>query len=140
MPKLLIFAACEKVLVDGQTNSVSLIALLQELHWKLPPGTPMPQNFTLPVQWSALSLWTEEAADAGVDYEQQVTLENPAGQVLIQNVARWRFMQPSHRVIAQVLGLPVFRSLSLKLAYRVVGARDWIPIASFPITLVQDIL
>lgn len=140
MPKLLLFAPCEKVLVDQATNSVTLIALLQELHYKLPPGMPTPQNFALPLSWSALSLWQEESSDGGIQFEQRFVLENAAGLTLIENVAQWQFTRANHRIIANVMGLPVSRRLSLHLFYRIVGALDWIRVATYPIEMVQDVL
>ncbi|MDO8434587.1 MAG: hypothetical protein Q7S58_19495 [Candidatus Binatus sp.] len=140
MPKLLIFAPCEKVLIDQTTNSLSLIAVLQEVHYKLPPGSAVPPNFSLPIAWSALSLWQEESADAGVIFEQRITVENRAGSTLLENVAQWEFTQPNHRIVASVLGLPVYDKLSLNLFFRVVGSRDWHNVASFPISLIKDVL
>jgi hypothetical protein len=141
MPKLLIFAACEKVLLDQNTNSISLIALLQEVHFKVPQGAPLVPNASLPMQWAAISVWQEETpADSGVEFEQRVALENAAGQLLLENVAKWHFEKSSHRIVANVLGLPIARKLALSLTYRVAGMRDWLPAASFPIEVLQDVL
>jgi len=140
MPKLLIFAACEKVLVDQATKSVSLIALLQEVHYKVPPGVSVAQGFSLPMQWAALSLWQEEASDGGIDFEQKIVLEDATGVTLFENVTTWRFTGTNHRIIANVMGLPVSRRLGLNLFYRVAGVLDWILAASYPIELKQDVL
>jgi len=140
MPKLLLFAPCEKVLVDQQTNSISLIALLQELHYKLPPGAQLPPNFGLPLSWSVLSLWQEESNDTGIHFEQRFILENATGTPVIENITPWQFTRANHRVIANVMGLPVSRRLSLHLFYRITGALDWIQVATYPIEMVQDVL
>jgi hypothetical protein len=141
MPKLLIFAPCEKVLIDQSSNSVSLIAILQEVHYKLPQGVTAEPNSSLPIQWAAMSLWQEETpADVGVEFEQRVALENVAGQVLLENVTKWQFKKANHRIVARILGLPIARKLILSLSYRVTGMRDWLPAASFQIELLQDVL
>jgi hypothetical protein len=140
MPKLLLFAPCEKVLVDRTSNLVTLISLLQELHYKLPPGMPTPSNFALPLSWAVLSLWQEEPSDGGIQFEQKFVLENAAGVALMENIAPWQFTAANHRIIANVMGLPVSRRLSLHLFYRITGALDWIRAATYPIEMVQDAL
>ena len=142
MPKLLLFAPCEKVLTDQQTNTVSLIGILQEIHFRWPPGTPIQPNALLPINWSVIAVWQEEEqADAGVEFEQRLTLENPAGTMLFSNDVKWTFDTPSHRIVATIPGLPIsWRKLTLKLFYRVVAARDWHEAASFPMAIVQELI
>lgn len=142
MPKLLLFAPCEKVLIDEQTKTVSLIVVLQEIHYKVPPGTQIQPNALLPMNWSVISLWQEEEMkDAGVEYEQRLVLENNAGTALFANEVKWKFERPSHRIIGNVPGIPIgSRRLMLRLSYRVAMSRDWHEIASFPIELMQDVL
>ena len=141
MPKLLIFAPCEKVLVDEVTKTVTLIGVLQELHYKVPPGTVMQPNSLLPLNWQVISLWQEEEqADAGVEFEQRLVLENSAGQALFTNEVKWRFTRPSQRMVANVPGFPIgSRKLMLKLFYRVPPSH-WIEVASFPIELMQEVI
>jgi hypothetical protein len=143
MPKLLLFAPCEKVLVDEATHTTSLIVVLQEIHYKLPPGTPALQpNAALPLQWSIVSLWQEEdPADAGVEFEQRIVLENNAGVALVTTDVKWKFTRPNHRIVANVPGLPLgSRKLLIKLSYRVPPSRDWIEAASFPLEVFQDVV
>jgi hypothetical protein len=142
MPNLLLFAPCEKVLVDQQTNTVSLIGILQELHFKWPPGTPIQANALLPLTWSIITLWQEEEqADAAVEFEQRLMLENAAGTSLFSNDVRWTFTRPSHRIVATIPGMPIsWRRLTLKLSYHVAGTRDWHEAAAFPMEIVQELL
>ena len=44
MPKLLLFAACEKTIIDQQTGVVSLLSLLQNINVPMIPGAPVPAN------------------------------------------------------------------------------------------------
>lgn len=142
MPKLLLFAPCEKVLVDEKSHTTSLIVILQEIHYKVPPGTQLQPNALLSMNWSVVSLWQEEEpADAGVEFEQRVVLENSAGTALIANEVKWKFEKPSHRIVGNVPGIPVgTRRLMLKLSFRVVMSRDWHEVAAFPIELMQEVL
>jgi hypothetical protein len=142
MPKLLLFAPCEKVLVDEMSHTTSLIAVLQEIHYKVPPGTQIQSGALLPMNWSIVSIWQEEdPADAEVEFEQRVLLENTAGKAFMENVVRWKFERPSRRIVGSVPGIPIgSRKLTLKLSYRVALARDWHEVASFPLELMQDVL
>ncbi|HUN56479.1 MAG TPA: hypothetical protein VMU41_00050 [Candidatus Binataceae bacterium] len=141
MPKLLLFVPCDKVIVDETTHSISIVDVLQELHYKLPPGVSVQPKSLLPVKWAALSLWQEEEpADSGLEFEQRLSVENQSGDVLLLNETKWKFEKPNHRIVANAMGLPVARRLVLKLSYRVIGMPNWLPAGSFPIELFQDVL
>jgi len=142
MPKLLLFAPCEKLLIDEQTHTVSLIVVLQEIHYKVPPGAQIQPNALLPMNWSVISLWhEEEPQDSGVEFEQRLVLENSAGTTLFANEVKWKFEKPSHRIVGNVPGIPIgSRRLTLRLFYRVAMSRDWHEIATFPLELMQDVL
>jgi len=142
MPKLLIFAPCEKVIIDQVSNTLSLIAVLQEVRYKTAPGAVLPPNFSIPIQWAVLTMWREEQPDdAGVEFEQRFTLATSV-KPLLENVMRWTFTKPTHRLVANILGFPAgaSRNLALYLSYRVVGATDWNPIASFPLEVIQELM
>ncbi len=143
MPKLLLFAPCEKVLIDETSKTISLIVILQEIHYKLPPGTSLQPSAAIPMNWSVVSLWQqEEPADFGVAFEQRLVVENGTGAMVMANESKWTFeLNRNHRIIANVPVVPVgSRKLTLKLLYRVAGSRDWLPAAEFPIELHQDVL
>lgn len=142
MPSLLLFAPCEKLLVDEQSHSTSLIGILQEIHYKLPPGAQLQPNALLPMNWSVVSIWQEEEpADSGVEFEQRIVLENTGGKIFLENTVKWKFEKPSHRIVGNVPGLPIgSRKLTLKLSYRASLSRDWHEVASFPLELMQDVL
>src|SRR5215469_13060079 len=119
MPKLLIFAPCEKVLVDEKSKTVSLIVVLQEIHYKLPPGaTPQP-SAAIPMNWSVISLWQqEEPNDYGVEFEQRIVVENASGETVMASEAKWKFAGRNHRIIGNVPIIPLgSRELKVKLFY-----------------------
>ncbi len=143
MPKLLLFAPCEKVLVDETSKSVSLIIVLQEIHYKLPPGTTLQPNAAISMNWSVISLWQqEEPADFGIEFEQRLVVENSAGVTIMASESKWTFAADrNHRIVANVPLVPLgSRKLVLKLFYRVASSRDWLRVAEFPIELHQDVL
>ncbi len=142
MPRLLIFAPCEKVIIDHRSNTISLITVLEELRYKTPPGAVVPPNTFIPMRWSVVTLWQEEEpADAGVQFEQRFILSDGV-RSLIENVARWTFSTPTQRIVTEALQFPISgtRSLVVHLSYRVTGATDWVSVASFPLRVIQEIM
>jgi hypothetical protein len=143
MPKLLLFAPCEKVLVDEASHSTSLIGVLQEVHYKIPPGTTVQKNNAmLPLTWSAVSIWQEEEpADAGVEFIQELVIENSAGAPLLSSQVKWTFTQTNHRIVANIVGMPISsRKLMLKLYYRIPPTNIPTQVATFPLEVMQDVL
>jgi hypothetical protein len=85
MPRLLIFAACEKVIVGQEDNSGSLISIMQG--FDLPVGPPEPVDASnllmAPVQWYAFALWEALPGDLPGRFRQKVELVAPDGALLL---------------------------------------------------------
>ena len=60
MPKLLMFAPCEKVIID-QFNNPTLVSILQQ--WA-PDQRDIPENAFAPQRWDVFTLWYRLAEDA----------------------------------------------------------------------------
>jgi len=111
MPKLLIFAACEKVLID-QLNNLSLISVLQEAKVGMPPQgvqaqLPSGAKLMAPIKWDVLALWAK--TDDKV-CEQRVALFDPSGNPTgIDATGELDFQgKATLRHMVTVLGLPVY--------------------------------
>ena len=117
MPRLLLFAACEKVIVDQQTNVISLMSLLQDVNVQIPPGAPPPPlNAIIPINWTIVSIFLPESTDGGKQFEQRAALVNAANVPLLQTpVAPFTFAGGPHRVLNQVNGMPIGYAGSLKV-------------------------
>lgn len=109
MPKLLMFAPCEKVIVDKQSNNVSLIAVLQDLQLRL-PDVPIPAKVTVPIRWHIFSMWLREPGDENRRYEQSCELVAPVGAVLARTRSLFSLEKPTHRVIVSMQGFPLAQS------------------------------
>jgi hypothetical protein len=140
MPKLLVFAPCEKVIIDQSENTVSLVTLLGDLQVGVVPGTAVPKDSTTPLHWSAFALWHREASDEGKQYESRCTLVSPNGNILIESgTAVFEMTKAGNNNVHRFLGFPVWEpgKCWLKLWIREVGSSQWNEIASYPIGVIH---
>jgi hypothetical protein len=138
MPKLLLFVPCEKVIIAQDSNTLSLITILQELTINVPPDVQIPENAQVPMNWCALSLWHQQSGDEEKSYEQRVELCGPEGKVLTSATSQMKISSASHRVIAFFTGFPVgqFGQHTLKLYLREdKEGEERKEVASFPLTV-----
>jgi hypothetical protein len=117
LPRLLLFAACEKVLID-QDNNASLISLIQDLKVEIPETVDLPTSSAggLPVvamRWTALAMWLRTETDTDKEYEQRIDLIDPTGRTT-GRASRTTFSFPEGKTTARnisvVLGFPVHAS------------------------------
>lgn len=129
MPKVLLFAACEKVIIDQETNVISLLSLVQDINVQTPPGvTSPPPNAIVPMQWSIVTIFLAEATDGGKKFEQRAVLFSPADAPVMQSaVALFEMTKQQHRIVSQVVGMPVGSSgtLFLRCFLREQGTNNW---------------
>lgn len=137
MPKLLLFAACEKAMVD-QGNVASLMSLLEEINVQVPPGVVPPTNAMAPMTWTIFSLWEQIPEDQGKKFEQRSALMTPAGATLLETpIAVIELKTPRHRVTSSIMGMPIAHvgGLLVKAFVREKGATNWMEAGSYPITV-----
>lgn len=140
MPKLLIFAPCEKVIID-QNNNPSLISVIQELVSPLPPDTQIPPNAMGLMRWDIFTLWQQETGDDQKEFVQDCALVGPTESSGIQGSMAFRFTGLAHRNIMSIYGFPLANvgRYELKLWLREAGSdeRDRTEIASFPLLITR---
>lgn len=137
MPKLLMFAPCEKVLID-QNNNPSMISIFQELHVELTPAD-LPEGAAIPIRWDVFTLWLREVSDKGKRFEQICELLTPDGKKAAGGSINFEMATDTHRNVMTLMGFPLIPSggqyllrLSLKEAGENQEQRE---LAVFPITL-----
>lgn len=142
MPKLLVFAACEKVIISQDENNPTLIALLTELRGEYEvndPTTELPANAMYPRQWAFFALWRTEASDEGRTFEQRVRLTSPSNKTLVDSHVVLRFSGTTHRVVGNLSGIPIGEPgewvLQLFLSESGQAAPPSEPLAVYPITI-----
>ncbi len=137
MPKLLLFAPCEKVIVD-QNNVLSIVSVLQEVTVTLPTSASPPSDANAPMQWAILAFFQKEPGDDGKTFEQRSALVAHNGSVLLETpVAAFEFKLPHHRVVHQIAGMPIGNAgkHAVKTWLREKGAAQWKEIGEFPLEI-----
>jgi hypothetical protein len=77
MLKLLLFAACEKVIV-GVDNTTSLISVVESIEFNT--QIEIPPDALAPIKWAIISLWQREGeVEAPVDYQERMDVIRPDG-------------------------------------------------------------
>jgi hypothetical protein len=115
MPNLVIFAACERAMIEEGTNSLSLIALLQNIN----VGRPSPSELAMasPVfRWCVVGIWHRTPSDSEHSYEQRVTLTGPDGVLKLEAFGRIDLTKEFARTITMVNGFPTELPGSYELA------------------------
>ena len=144
MPRLLLFAPCEKVILSGDDNTISLISVLQEIYVFVPKDLQLPADALMALKWYGFAMWQIESSELEKQFEQYMQLFLPDGTpwqpqnlLLVQPIPTDK---PSHRVINRFDQFPIFQfgEFTLRVFYRVVGDSDWIEVGSFPLTLRQQ--
>lgn len=77
--ELLVFAVCERVIIDNQNNP-SLIVLMENITIEFPAGVSVPERISLPREWFAFTMWTPAVDDIGKSFEQKFEFYLPAEQ------------------------------------------------------------
>jgi hypothetical protein len=137
MPKLLLFAACEQIIID-LSNTISLLKLLQEVTVQVPAGVTPPPNAGAPLQWHIISVFEQEQADQNKKFEQYCGLIANSGQILLQSpISLFELKADQHRITSPVAGMPVgiVGKHHLKCFIREKGTTQWKECASYPITI-----
>jgi hypothetical protein len=138
MPRLVMFAACEKVIIGQGDNNVSLISILHSLQLNSLSDAPsIPKNAAMPLNWAIFTMWQKESKDENISYSQRVSLVSPKGKTLLDSVTSFQLEKDFHRVTNTIIGLPVGEDgpHSLKLSLSRTDSDVWNDISSFPMII-----
>jgi hypothetical protein len=127
MPRLLLFAACEKIIVD-QANVISLISLLQEINLQIPADAVLPAEAKIvPMTWTILSIWEQDPGDQDKDFEQRIDLTLASGETVLETpIAAFQMKTPQHRNVGMVYGIPLEpRSYYIRTWLKGKTASEW---------------
>jgi len=139
MPTLLLFAACEKIILD-QNSVVSLISIIEELKVQVITNIPVQAGALAPIQWGVLSYWEQTSAwDQDREFEQRVALIADSGETLLENITPFKFIKPRHRTINNMIGMPISQpgphKLKLWIRDKSDPPKQWKEIATYPLTI-----
>lgn len=144
MPKLVLFCACEKLIVDRESNTVSLISLLEDFTVaRHDEATNVDAPGVLaPIIWYGFASWekTDEEDDT-TEFEQRMTVRLPNGAVVMEARLSFRFgTQDRMRTYHPVLGFPIHIAghCTLGLELRRHGEENFNHVASYPMRVVHE--
>lgn len=140
MPKILLFAACEKIIIDGKSSTPSLISIFENLEIGLAGDMEIPADTTIPTQWDVLSMWLRTPDDMEQQFEQRIHLVLPDGKEAAEAIMPFAMLNSRQNNVANVTGFPVGQKgiCSLVLSFRKAGTDDsWEKVAEYPINVVH---
>lgn len=111
MPRLILFAVCEKVILDNAGNA-SIINLMHGMEVaSTQQGSiigPIPKNAVSPTPWSIYAIWKPTVDDPGKEFSEKIEILWPDRTVFNSVTAPFRFeANRNHQNTANVLGFPV---------------------------------
>jgi hypothetical protein len=140
MPRLLIFAPCERVILGQGDNSASLIVVIQQLQFHLPKGQEIPKDAGAAARFAIFSQWHKSAGDEGKTFEQRILFVVNDEKTRLEAVMEFQMPDRLYRLIANINVMPVLQpgEYSLKLFVREKGEREWgEAVADYPIEVVH---
>jgi hypothetical protein len=142
MPRLLLFAPCDNVLLSGPSDSVSLIVVINQITFPSELPKPLPEKPHITLRWFVFSQWEFETSEAGFEFEQKIELIGEDKNVpLLENVAAFKAQEgkPVHRMISQLFAFPIAAAgwYRLHMAIRAKGGENWRQVGDYPIQLVH---
>ena len=141
MPKLLIFAPCQKAIIDKADNTVSLIGVIQGLVINLNAVRPIgdiPVDAVIPMSWAIATVWLQTPEDGEKKFEQRIDIITPNNTRLPANAQQFQMLLRTHQiaVIAASFPIGIQGEYKLVLSLREVEANgEWIDLAEYPIEI-----
>jgi hypothetical protein len=107
MPKLLFLLACEKSIIEKDTQQVSMIGLVNS--FTIAPLNKPPENAVIPQEWSVVSGWAPSPEDAGKEFTQMLNIVLANGKPFVHEVKMTYAFQQGMRyhIATKIRGIPV---------------------------------
>ncbi len=141
MPKILIFAPCEKVIISEDDNTTSLISLIEGFTIGIPEDVELPEDTSIPIRWHIMSIWEKVEGEGEKRFEQRIELVLPSGKKAMDESTTIDFKpEPTRfRQVTMIVGFPVSSAgpAMLKLSFREVGQADWQAAAEYAIPITR---
>lgn len=134
MPKLIYFVACEKSLLEENTNNVSLISIFDTITAVKPPEG---KDTQIAMTWNVVSQWVRKIGDEDKTFQQKTYILAPNQKSYAEAIIEFSLPKHRHRNTINVFGFPVMDQgvYYLKLALKQPSDDDWVEIAEYPITV-----
>jgi hypothetical protein len=137
MPRLLLFAPCERVL-NGSDGSASIIILLRELTFH-DVEHPLPPNRIVPMKWAVFAEWQRQENESPTDrFLQKVEMFSQDSKALIPGTAaEFTIAREVHRMTGEFEFFPLVPAGRYELAMSVkrVDDPDWKEVGKYPLVV-----
>ena len=105
MPKLLVFAPCEKAIIDEHGNA-TLIILMQNVGVQA-GKEEIPKNAVTPKEWAVFALWEPLPEDYGKTFVQVLQTLLPDGSEFKKSEMRFQMQEKLQQNRMAIMGFPV---------------------------------
>lgn len=141
MPRLLLFAPCQKAIIDRDETLISMIAILHGIGISAPTGEEVPANASTQVNWATVSIWLRTPGDEDRTFEQRLEVVSPDGVVQGHVDTSFTMTMRNHQNLTGgntfPVGLP--GEYTLRLLLREVGAENaWQMISEYPFVVTHN--
>jgi hypothetical protein len=126
MPKLIILAACERVLIDRVSALPSLINIFQRMNIQL-QDAPLPENAVSPARWAIFALWRHSPEERNIEFTQRTEVIGPSGVKFAEMTTMFKITETDDlqsKNYIELLGLPIYTEGFLKVRVWLEGIPD----------------
>lgn len=140
MPRLLIFAPCERVILGQGDNSASLIVIIQDMQFVAPQQVDaLPKDAGAAVRLALYSQWHRTAGDEGKTFQQRIVFARANDEATIFDATTdFQMTENSHRIIANIPVLPFLEPGQYEFRVSIKEKRDeaWTkPFLNYPVNI-----
>jgi hypothetical protein len=126
MPKLMILAACERVLIDRVASLPSLINIFQRMNIQI-QDAPLPENAVSATRWAIFTLWQHSPEEKGIEFTQRTEVIGPSGVKFAEMTTKFKItenddLQSKNQI--ELVGLPISTEGFLKVRVWLEGIAD----------------
>lgn len=138
MPKLLAFLPCDRIIVDSNDNTATLMSIIEQLTIQKHPKRNDDESLIVPQVWSAFSMWLRTSEDEGKVYQVRIHSKHPNGTVTEGVVSEpFPIVARTHRAMFRFSGKWVDQPGEdiIVLSIREQGQDAWNELAEYPILI-----
>jgi hypothetical protein len=143
MPRLLTLLPCERVLL-GDDQTISLIIILSEVHFKIPPNNPPPKTGAVMFyRWAVMCQWEVAEEESNIEWEQQLSLRDASGLSIFENITKFQMPTPEVRIHRMISAFEMIPLLPPDMYYlstrcRKAGDSEWIEGGTYPLRIIHE--
>lgn len=136
MPQLLLFAPCEKMLMDSEGNP-SMIVILTDINLEIAENAVFPKDALGPKEWDIAALYRPFPEDEGKQFTQRIKIVSPDGSYTsITSDMKFTLGKNRHQAKLHLNAMPVGMSGVYEILLWLIPSEksdEGEPIARYPI-------